>query len=661
MTTDFKKKAQEEAARQERLDDARFLRGPRPGDTLYLFELRVPGRALSDAGGRGVTLFYPMVISPESYTMEEGFAISLTPGLRGGLAVEENGVVQRKLRIAGTTGFAPKKLRADAFPNMTSKAGASHAGMRGGPIWSGAMYSGQRHFHMLQDRVFRLYGDLKRDPNYAADVELYFHNLRDEEHWRVVPEQFNMSRRGFLYAYEISLIIVGPGNKPDVTSNVDGSPEAAVIGSAATAAGSPAATAGAATATKKKTTPATAAVKDTQSWYRNFINNVRALAGTIRQFAADLQGYVTLGLQLVEEAVALVEQITNAVLSYVSLFVGALDALASLARRIESFIEGVVSAILNFPDLVKQAWFNLVDALHLGAAFGDPEATISGASAGLSSSDRRSAQDINTTPNTLRAATGGTESSEAVRRSGTALTTAEIVALRNRLNTIEDVPAFSSLEDYAVGNADTLTSISLRAFGSPKFGWVIAELNGLRPPYISAVPLPGTVRPGERIALPSLSTGTSGDMISSYVRAESTASRQTQLFFRDAKIGTSSRYSTKVDLVLDATKGNRSVETVEGLANLQQAIKTRLAIQLGQSVLFPTLGMERLIGLNDAEVDAEILRIGLQRTLQADGRVQTIPKIRLTRLDSLDGYEAVIDVVPRSVPSTVQVTADVSL
>lgn len=656
---DFVRRQNEETARQARLGDDHFLLGPSPKQSLYLFELRVPARALSDSKG-DVKLFYPMVISPESYTMEEGFTVNLTPGLRGGLAVEENGVVQRKLRIAGTTGFAPRKLQSESFPSMTSKAGRSHAGPRGGEVKAGEKYSGQRHFHMLQDRVFRLYGDLKRDPNFAADVELYFHNLRDEEHWRVIPEQFSLTRRSFLYAYEISLIVVGPGDKPQLRgSSVEGTPAATGTGASAAATATGAAASGAASA--QGASPASEEVKNTDSWYRGFINKIRAFAEEARALAADLQGYVTEGIQLVEEVLGLVEQLSNAILSYVSLFIGVLDSIADIARRVEAFITKVINAIANIPEQIEQAWRRMLDALHLTQAFYPAEAETQSASAGLARSDRRSAQDINTTTNTLRASIGTPQSSEEVRRAGTALTAAEITALRNRLNTVEDVPQFTSLEEYAVGNADTLTSISLRAFGSPKFGWVIAEINGLRPPYISAVPLPGTVRPGERIALPSFSSGAGSDMISGYVRPESTASRQTRLFFRDAKIAPSARYPTKVDLVLDAAKGNRSVETVEGLANLQQAIKTRLAIQLGQSVLFPTLGMERLIGLNDAVVDAEILRLGLRRTLQADGRVQTVPKVRLQRLASLDGYEAVIDVVPRGVPTTVQVAADVEL
>jgi hypothetical protein len=71
--------------------------------------------------------------------------------------------------------------------------------------------SGQRQFQFLQDRIFRLYSDLKQNPDASAGTKLYFHNPKDQENWRVIPMSFTMSRaapRSTMYFYDIQLLVV---------------------------------------------------------------------------------------------------------------------------------------------------------------------------------------------------------------------------------------------------------------------------------------------------------------------------------------------------------------------------------------------------------------------------------------------------------------------
>ena len=195
--------AREELERQARVQDRKFLDG-----SLFLFELIVPTAAIksSNSPGTEVRLFYPLVVSPNSIYFDEPFTVAISPGTNGGLVVEENGIIQRKIRLEGTTGFAPKPLETSGPIGADYNVVASYS--KRGKFIAGETFSGQKHFQFLQDKVFRTYADLKRDPTYARDTKLIFHNLKDEESWRVVPETFTLNRQssdGPLYRYQIQL------------------------------------------------------------------------------------------------------------------------------------------------------------------------------------------------------------------------------------------------------------------------------------------------------------------------------------------------------------------------------------------------------------------------------------------------------------------------
>ena len=80
---------------------------------LYYFELHIPTLAYGGGAVPGVSnsFMFPLILPPESYSLEEPFAVELTPTQRGGLYSEENGIIFRKIRIKGNTGFKPRMLK----------------------------------------------------------------------------------------------------------------------------------------------------------------------------------------------------------------------------------------------------------------------------------------------------------------------------------------------------------------------------------------------------------------------------------------------------------------------------------------------------------------------------------------------------------------------
>jgi len=185
----------------------------------YFFELAVPAEVWPLG-----SLLFPLVLPPESISFEEPFAVEQTQTQDGGLIVEENGIIQRRMTIRGHTGWKPRKLPHTAITALMGIPSEKRSFDRTlKPLVLDAI-SGQRHFQYLQDAVFRTYADLKRDPDMAKDTRLFWHNPKDDEHWEVVPLSFTLERsasRRMYYQYNINLLVVGKASEVDADFSED--------------------------------------------------------------------------------------------------------------------------------------------------------------------------------------------------------------------------------------------------------------------------------------------------------------------------------------------------------------------------------------------------------------------------------------------------------
>ena len=155
-----------EAARQEATQDENFYK-----KIIYYFELQVPEEA-SQFDAAEVFLF-PLALNPENYSMNEPFALEKTCTQGGGLYVEEDGIAGRTIQLRGSTGFKPRPLKGFGTQALKLKIeNRSHGRRLLADVFSNL--SGQRHFHYLQDVVFRTYSDLKRDPATSEGTNLIF-------------------------------------------------------------------------------------------------------------------------------------------------------------------------------------------------------------------------------------------------------------------------------------------------------------------------------------------------------------------------------------------------------------------------------------------------------------------------------------------------------
>ena len=651
MSTNPKQYEISENSRQTRFSDDRYFKV-----LPYMFELQVPAAAFQNtAASTSTSFFYTLPRNPQNLILDEPFTVATVPGINGGLVVEENGIVERTLRLSGVTGFAPSQMHQHT-PDLQNSIVRSFTSRGDYFENNNGRLSGQRHLEFLQDRVFRAYADLKRDPRFSRGVHLYFHNRKDKQSWEVVPTAFTVNRRApksTLYYYEISLIVVGPSDAVPFGGTAD--PEKATVEQFKLT-----------TTTAKK--PFKFSVVNKLSWtdlVRQALARARKELEKISAAINDVIKYVDEIQNFVRDVRQGIRQLVDEVLGWVGAVVRALDQLVAIPGDLLKTATRIVDAVRNtaiaiaktigtiaaLPDSLVAMWHRLGDSIERFAGiavFYNQEregarrdlANVRGQDRPLSS--------FGVSTNAIESRTIGDLS-----RAGTAPTLNEVVTALQGVGDSR-VPQINSLTYHAVRGSDNITTLAARYLGDAEFWWVIAELNGLQPPYISNIPFPGTVRPGQTLLIPSTAPvtpeGTRGGVIT-----DADASAEVRTLYRDMRLETSSRNRGRYDLKLDPAKGYRDVRYVEGVSNLQQALRTRLETTLGENPIFPTLGIPRSVGVGNTDVDTEIVRIMVGRAITADGRVNGVNSIRVSTESAGDAYVIDADVAIRGVGAVVPI------
>lgn len=616
----------EELARQKSTSDTKFY-----ALGVYMFELRAPAAAFSRPGGDAsgnpdgyYNLFFPLTIAPRAISMSEPYTVEYTPGLDGGVFVEENGVLMRKIQIDGTTGLAPRYITAtpaafDSELSVVTTPNRKQVDFSPGVL---EKLSGQRHFQFLQEKVFRAYAELKRDGRYAANVQLFFHNLKDSEAWLVVPDSFVLNRQSSsstLYHYSISLTALEPRNVAKRSS----------------------------VAIEDKSF--WDKVKDVVKSIRQAVARVQAVLNDIVRVADEIARDVSTIFTAIREVVALIDNVRKFIDGFVGAITGLIQQAASVLSTIDSVVQALETSLNTIDDRIVQAWRQLTDEaenLQLTLLlWGESQGERTAFTRAREIANKTREERIRAANADLSAAISTARTSAGLAASGTQPTLADVARMIYDAGLQSEVPEIRGLVERQLGPADTLVSLSAQYLGSGRYWWIIAQLNELRFPYISTTGLPGTIQPGSSLVLPT--TAVSGDRNSRGI-ALAEDDLAAQQFYRDAALARDTEHSNQFDLVLDPRKNNRDVKYVEGVENLQQAITTRLNTIAGENPLYPALGMERVIGLNEATLDAEILRVHVQRALSADSRIQST-KVRVTSGEtSRDTYDVDVEASTRN-------------
>lgn len=601
-------RAAAELARQEAQSDRKFLDSP-----LYFFELRIPPAA---ARGGVTKYLYPLVLGPDAHVEVTPFAYSLSFTGAGGVHAEERGVLVRSIRIRGTTGFKPKLVGPGAAfvpPNVPS---SRHAA-RNYKSTPNLAVSGPRAFQFLQDRVFSTYGELKRQPIYAAGTQLRFHSPKDDDHFIVIPDQFVMVRSAaterHTYRYDITLIAVAPADGESPSLKFPSGRETSVLND----------------------------MRDKFRSVQRAVNAARAAVDDVQGYIAEIEQTYREAGQIIGSVTSLLAEVDDLVQSTVSsaarIVTELPDRAFALASRVNSIIEAIETAPQRFSDEVEFSFRQLKLELER-LSLPDFTQSAAGLTTKTKSAVARSRLFVDSTDTTQSGLfglgpTGANKPGDARRAQDQPSETESV--------TLHALPV-------TVRPNDTLPGLAAR-YLEDAGQWVkIAELNGLSPPFITEQRLPGTLRGGDTILIPQ-EGGSEQTATPAVFGAHPDDPAEVRQLGVDVKaIETPEGETWAFSAALD------DFDVVSGVANVQQAVRTRVLEIQGDIAPFPELGTNIKIGSKNLFVERAEVEIEVSSAVQADPRVERV--LNLTTTGSTpDTIQTEFDVLLTSVstPQTI--------
>lgn len=624
-----------EIVRQKKTDDSAFLER-----MLYYFELRIP--AAAQLPGTGANFFFPLILPPKSYTLEEPFAVQVTPTHGAGLYAEENGIIQRMIRIRGNTGFRPRPLKffggygKSPIPQTTAEKSYTR---KLKTVLLDAI-SGQKHFQYLQDAVFRTYGDLKRNPATSEGTFLIFHNPKDSEHWIVLPQKFTLERDSsnpVIYNYSIDLLAVGKAEdaKKDFSEDKnildymkDGL-NMVKLGLDLTA----------------------GALNDLtalQAQLAGQIRNVAVILDSVSNILVSAQAFVDGTTDLIQTPYAALESINNMIDQAIGLVIA--------GRELQEEAEAI-------PDKTIQKFREIQEGLELmgtnPANWETPTDT--------SMKQIREAQEFGKTITQFRRQTA--MQAEAfttlaqVRNSGTSLTAGDIQSMNGQVSPATPITNYTSFKQVRINYGDTLASLAAKYLGDARLWQYLALINGLNPPFIDAqattpftkrygideTPFGRVLGVGSWISVPSNLPATINLPLLPVLGVKLEEPVENQLlgtdFMLEAVYGLAGSSRAFYDIPVDTAGGSIDAKLVSGIANLKQGLVSRLSTEKGTCILYKSVGVDRIIALNFDLADIENAKYRIQEAIEADSRIAEIQSVEFEQ--DLDALVTTIKAVPR--------------
>ncbi|OGO08150.1 MAG: hypothetical protein A2Y61_00250 [Chloroflexi bacterium RBG_13_60_13] len=634
-----------EKFRQQVMEDEDFLKRH-----LFFFEMRVPFDVATLGGFFG--FLFPIVIPPRSYMISEPFTLEAIPTQGGGLYVEENGIVQRTIRIQGTTGFKPRPLKVrlgDAFPAILDAKKKSYTRELPDRIFD--KISGQRHMHYLQDAVFRTYADLKRDPATAADTALIFHNPADRESWLVAPREFSIERDAsapHLYNYNIELLVL---DKATVVKE-DFSEDKGLFDTIKDRL----------RAIRKAIDMATGA-----------INDLTALAAEIRSVVNEIDNIIDSVNAVLDAATDFVNGVTSLIEVPFTFVESAIQSVESSIAHIHAWVDqgaAILETTVLFPEIVIQKFATLQDSFETLASFPSAYERSLDTLMRLKRELQESRRSLTDDRKQDALDYGNPTTLDAVRSLGTQLTAGDVQSAEGQITAGSLVRTYKSARQVTIEDGDTLAGLAARYMGDARLWQYIAVINGLKPPYIdsqASVPLVGGVGTGSvltggatgadetpfskalgvgsKILIPTNQTSSLDLPILPVMGVKSDEPAENQLlgtdFLLDAVGGNYGSSREQYDIPIDTEGGGVDAKLVRGMDNMAQAVVIRMLTDRGTDSLYKQLGVQRVVSMGFTSLDLAMARFRIIDAIARDPRVASIQLVKFQQGD--EGNPATAD------------------
>lgn len=602
-------------------DDSKFFK-----QFTMFFELRVPQEMAFFAN---TTFLFPLIVTPDTYNLSEPFTVEATPTQGAGLYVEENGIVQRVIRISGTTGFKPRKLHSSGTAVLLNSSPDKKSYSRGLPGFAPviAAISGHRHFMYLQDAVFRTYADLKRDPTTAEDTKLIFHIPKDDEHWLVVPRSFELERmasKATLYRYNIELLVVDKAEAVDADFSEDGG----ILG----------------------------AISDTIHDIKKAIDLAQGAINDITAVVAEVKGYVKDVAAIIDGVSGVIDAAANFTQGVSDLIQSPLAVINSIAGVIDSVSNAVDVAeqaredISKLPETIKQKFVQMGEAIEKIGVHTESFATSSDVALKENAKKGNPGKALSSEARSAAATKPAPTSLTEVRKLGTAMTQGDLKIMDGSSNMpVRPIPKYKSGKRVAIEQGDTLANLAARYLGDARRWQELAIVNGLKPPFLNSqasmslvqadeVALPGVLGLGGKIVIPTTAKGPRQLPTPTVLAVKPWEPLEIHLLGRDIMIEgitEETRLGKPLyDIPIDVEGGSVDVKLVAGIPNLIQGLMTRLGTEKGSDTLYRRMGVDRILGTKQAPVDLEASRFRLSQALLQDPRLASVRRLSFLGLDS---------------------------
>lgn len=556
-----------------------------------------------DPAGRTYNAEFYFRVPPKVHEMDEQFATNVVATQDGGKYVESYGSVFKHIRLSGTTGLRPNKVvRGEGIPASVNETlsgfNLAPPGAAQLDVLSGTGLSIQRrkipsseitgHDDIIFLRnIFRKYSDLKQSDQIAGRVVMLWRNIKDADYWVVEPEDFKLSQSAsspMTYEYNISLKILTKFSFEFVRGR-DALEERLSM---------------------------SRFYSRLQEYNQNILNiflslstqidRVRGLATAVSNLVLGPLVNVAVGLSAVRTSITGVERSVKQRAKECEQ--GILESLA--------LVESIFSSTPQEPliNTLRKA-LRLIIRIQIEPGFNDGAVSETGSI-------------IN-------------RYAEAYVRPGTA-TTPRRTPVDSTYIGSERAP--SGAETTVVRGGEDIRDIAARVLGDRARWRILVAMNRLRYPFISTVPAPGVLVPGDSILYPSVSSRP-GVLVSSGVTPEARTTPLQDSYGRDLRL----KRVRVGDTILDDLDINQrgDIAQISGIDNVFQALEVKFNTQRGELPAHKDFGAKFPTGRKSTAVSFNDIRLTALATLKSDNRVDSVKSLRFT--SSGDVLNVVADVV----------------
>lgn len=453
----------------------------------------------------------------ESYAVDEEFAVSIRPTVDGGKYITNRGIVLRDIIVSGSTGYMPNGVNTTVAPtaallappgtggvispddaefslgNVTTFNSSELVGInKSNPQaeQNRQQQSGFLKFVKLRNLI-REYARIKRfeTPEVANSTFLFFYDRKLDEWWIVEPLKFRMFRsnkRNFLFDYTIPLKTIAPGSDTGTDPFTVDLPTS-----------------------KQKTITmgVSLGLSGGQNEALAIVKRLVGISSAINAFAGKYTGLIKDAFNAVLNEL---DQVT-AIFGNVAQATETLAALpAGLAGRLNNSLDGMLSQVARLStdlQLISATNDIYIETRTLSdGLFARANQLFSGQSSTESPASLLQKENDKYTKQRMLYGSGTTAVNDP--NGTTTLPTSPFVNGSGlNLLTAIDFTRYTGTKQAVVMAGDTLETLALREGGSVFLKPMIIALNKLQFPYlvgITAPYLPGTLRVGDKIQIPSI-------------------------------------------------------------------------------------------------------------------------------------------------------------